>query len=201
MSEEPSRPDEGEHARAGLVAISLRRRRAWEGVAAGVVVIGIAVVAFALTLSFPGGRDGEPGPAVWPRVVLVIAAACAVRMVLTDTRTLRSTKGEPTEAGEARPSDSEASGDGTPGDSPRKGLAKWLQLIAMCATVLYGISLTTIGFALGTFAYLMIMLLVLRGRFWVVFLAISIGFPVAYYLLASLMQLDLPEGVLTPWLG
>lgn len=47
----------------------------------GLVLLGLAAVAVLATLGYPAGRAGVPGPALFPRLVAVALAGCALALV------------------------------------------------------------------------------------------------------------------------
>lgn len=53
----------------------------------GLVLLTLAVAAAAATAGYPVGREGVPGPALFPRAVAALLALCAVALVWQGTLT------------------------------------------------------------------------------------------------------------------
>jgi hypothetical protein len=137
-------------------------------------VLAIAVALFSiyllwLTTGFPHG-EGAPGPAVWPRVVLVMTLIASVYLTVTSLF-----------------------GDG--GDDEKKIITQRLLLpgIVMVLTIAYLIAMQWAFFA-STIVFLFVCMSILRVRSWPVRIGVSLGFPlVVYAVFVRLLHLTFPS--------
>jgi hypothetical protein len=107
-----------------------------------------------LTTSFPSG-GGAPGPAVWPRVVLTMTLLASVYLAAISLR----------------------------GSDDRIIITRRLALpgIVVVLTVVYLFAMQW-AFFVSTIVFLFVCMLLLRVRSWPALLGVSLGFPLAVYL-------------------
>ncbi len=133
--------------------------------------VGVAVAVFSiyllwLTAGFPPGR-GAPGPAVWPRIVLVMSLLGALNLAASPW--FRST-----------------------GKTIETRRLMWPAIILLL-TILYVFALDWAFFP-STGLFLFVCMLILRVRSWPVLIGVSIGFPLVVYLVfVQLLHLSFPS--------
>lgn len=142
----------------------------------GVGLVLITLFLLWTTAGFPPGRSGEPGPALWPRIVLTAIMLLAVLMFVHMLQ--------------PRP------------DRPVLETNLTLPLATMATTMLYLVLLPVLGYFLATPLFLAVTMRILRVRSWHVLAGVSVGFPLGVYLIFGLlMRASLPMGMLDLLLG
>lgn len=144
--------------------------------AVGALLAAAALYLLWVTHGFPLGRRGEPGPALWPRLVLTLTFGVAVYLVVD---VLRSRA-----------------------DRPFAETSILLPAGFMGFTVLYLLLMQGVGFFLMTAIFLGGSMRMLGIRSWKTLLGVSVGFPAAAYIVfVQVLHGSFPAGWLAPLLG
>ena len=141
-------------------------------VAAGVALALAAAYLLWVTFDFPPGRRREPGPAIWPRIVLTVIIAMAAVIVIAALREKR---------------------DRNVIDPGRASAPFGLMGLLLA----YFLAFTPLGYYPATVIFLYAALWMLRVRSWKVSAGVSLGFPLAAHLIFErLLNARFPRGVL-----
>ena len=141
----------------------------------GLAVIIGSVVLLQVIRHYPHGAGGAPGPAVWPRILLV---ATIVVTVLTIIESWRSANSVVFEHGALLP------------------------IVAAIITVAYALSITSIGYFEASVIFWPLMMRILGVTSWRTLLGVTFGFNLAiYFLFDVLMGASLPTGLLADIIG
>lgn len=141
-------------------------------VAAGVALALAAAYLLWVTFDFPPGRRREPGPALWPRIVLILIFVTAVAIIIGGL--LEKTDRHFIEPGST---------------------AAPFGLVTL--VLAYLIAFTPVGFYPATAIFFLASLWMLQVRSWKVLSGVSLGFPLLVYLVFErLLNARFPRGVL-----
>lgn len=144
--------------------------------AVGALLAAVALYLLWVTHGFPLGRRGEPGPALWPRIVLTLTFGVAVYLVVDVLR---------------------SRADRLFAETSILLSAGFLGL-----TVLYLLLMQGVGFFLMTAIFLGGSMRMMGIRSWKTLLGVSVGFPVvAYIVFVQVLHGSFPAGWLAPLLG
>lgn len=145
--------------------------------AVGVVLALLAAYLLWVTFDFPPGRRREPGPALWPRIVLTLIIVLAGVIA----------------AGALR--DKQDRSLIEPG-------AAAIPFRLMALTLIYFFVFTPFGYYPATVVFFFAALWTLRVRSWKVLAGVSFGFPVVVHLVFErLLNARFPRGVLEMLVG
>ncbi len=138
----------------------------------------LAVVALGLfwvTTDFPLGRNGAPGPELWPRVIFSVMFGTAMYLTV-DALQSRT-------------------------DRPFIKTSVILPAGFMAITIVYLVLAQKVGFFLMTALFLAASMWMLGVRSWKMLVGVSVGFPVVSYIVfVQLLHGSFPEGWLAPLL-
>lgn len=141
-------------------------------VAAGVALALAAAYLLWLTFDFPPGRRREPGPALWPRIVLTVIIVMAGIIAFGALHEKRDRNVI----------------------DPGRALAPFGLMALLFA---YFFAFTPLGYYPATVIFFLAALWMLRVRSWKVLTGVSLGFPLVVYLVFErLLNARFPRGVL-----
>ena len=145
-------------------------------IAAGAVLLLVSLFLWQETMRFPAGKSGEPGPAIWPRILLLTTAVFAAYMIVEMLRTRT--------------------------DRPVVETSLRLPVGLMGASILYLFLMNLVGYWVTTPIFLAGSMWMLRIRSWRLLVGVTAGFVALVYLIfASVLQIALPAGSLATSMG
>jgi putative tricarboxylic transport membrane protein len=156
------------------------------------LIIGILVIALGAAVLYvaQGIRPTGPvvdaiGPRAFPYMIGIFFLLGGSRIVYVRLRQWR------TEAGNLLAEEGEPDEPGVPASAPQA-------FTVMAAAVIYAFTLSTVGYAVGTPAFVIVTLKALRMKSWPAVIATALAYTaVTYVVFAHYLSVDLPLGPLT----
>jgi putative tricarboxylic transport membrane protein len=159
-------------------------RRIDLAIAVGVMVLGAAVFIVASNIVVPAREIDPLGPRLFPSV---LGAALLIGGGATAARRLRGWRSEPPWT---------VAPDGEP-DEPDVPASAAMAATVMGLSVAYVITLTAVGYIVGTLLFVLLALWVLRVRTWRKLVLTGVGYvAVSYVVFTYVVSVDLPQGLL-----
>lgn len=156
------------------------------------LIIGILVIALGAAVLYvaQGIRPTGPvvdaiGPRAFPYMIGIFFLLGGSRIVYVRLRQWR------TETGNLVAEEGESDEPGVPASAPQA-------FAVMAAAVIYALTLSTVGYAIGTPAFVIVTLKALRMKSWPAVIATALAYTaVTYVVFAHYLAVDLPLGPLT----
>ena len=154
--------------------------------AISIVFIAVAVVFFAVSLSFPPGTNGAVGPGWFPRILCVLVILLSVINIVTTNLAFKQLSKEEQEADYAK----------TRKVFSSENSRVWISVVA---TLAYVMGIQYIGFVVSSLVYMYAMSLYYKtpekSKVVTVLLPIIVT-GVLYYVFSNLLHVVLPKGLL-----
>jgi putative tricarboxylic transport membrane protein len=172
----------------------------FHAVAPYVVVFAIAAALFHVASHFAFTPRGDrPGPDVWPRAILVLMMVVCVLRIGFGLRADADARSSAEEAGDAGVLADVASSVQAERDVPEEVPGRrhpWRLVVGIVLTAAYVATLGVLGFAIGTFTYMLLMAIVGRYRRHGVAAATAlVGTLVLMFVFMKIVYLSLPIGM------